>query len=344
MFKEIKQKLLDNPDSIINILESFEFYQPRILHNEIRCGLYEGSNPTAIRIKLIDNDNLFVTDYSRSMYYDIINYIIKSKNADFKNVLNVIKQELDIDNYYDLSINKSVFGGFYNHISKQQSELYTKTYTEDILEQYDIGYNKRFALDNISLQTQKEFDIGYDVISQRITIPIRNQYGEIIGIKGRANWDITEDEPKYLYIIPCPMSITLYGLSQNFSHLQNNDIYIFESEKSVLQCHSYGMRNAVAIGSNSLSAMQCKLLMQLQPKRIIFMLDKTLDLKNTFTNIERLRTYLTMQDTIIMYWNWHKSVLPDKSSPSDYGTGELRKIINNELEEYHYEERMVCNY
>lgn len=344
MFKEIKQRLLDNPDSIINILEFYEFYQPRILHNEIRCGLYEGSNPTAIRIKLINNNNLFVTDYSRSMCYDIINYIIKAKGIDFKDVMNVIKSELDIDDYYDLSVNKSVFGGFYNHISKQQSELYVKTYTEDVLKQYDIGYNKRFALDNISLQTQKAFNIGYDVISQRITIPIRNQYGEIIGIKGRANWNVAEDESKYLYLIPCPMSTTLYGLSQNYIYLQNGDIYIFESEKSVCQCHTYSIYNAVAIGSNSLSIMQCKLLMQLQPKRIIFMLDKTLDLKNTFINIERLRAYMTMQDTKVMYWDWHKSLLPDKSSPSDYGKYELQNIINNELEEYCYEERLDCDY
>ena len=71
---------------------------------------------------------------------------------------------------------------------------------------------------------------------------------------------------------------------------------------------------------------------------------KTLDLKNTFINIERLRAYMTMQDTKVMYWDWHKSLLPDKSSPSDYGKYELQNIINNELEEYCYEERLDCDY
>ena len=344
MFKEIKKRLLDSPDSIINILETYEFYQPRILNNEIRCGLYEGSNPTAVRIKLVNNDNLFVTDYSRSMCYDIINYIIKAKNVDFKDVMSVIKSELDIDNYCDLSANKTIFGGFYNHISKQKSDLYVKIYSDDVLKQYDIGYNRRFVLDNISLQTQKEFDIGYDAISQRITIPIRNQYSELIGVKGRANWNVTENESKYLYLIPCPMSATLYGLSQNYIHLQNSVVYVFESEKSVLQCHTYGIYNAVAIGSNSLSITQCKLLMQLHPKRIVFMLDKSLDLKNTYINAERLRAYMVMQDTKVLYWNWHKSKLPEKSSPSDYGIDELQNIIDNELEVYNYEERVVCDY
>lgn len=53
---------------------------------------------------------------------------------------------------------------------------------------------------------------------------------------------------------------------------------------------------------------------------------------------------MTMQDTKVMYWDWHKSLLPDKSSPSDYGKYELQNIINNELEEYCYEERLDCDY
>lgn len=340
MFKEIKQQLLDNPDKIINILELYDFFQPRILRNEIRCGLYDGSNPTAICIRLSNNDNLFVKDYSRSLSCDIINYIIKVRNVEFKDVLNTIKTELGIDSYYYINQNKSIFGGIYNHISKMQSELYVKTYPEEILKQYDIGYNKRFADDNISLQTQQAFDIGYDADSQRITIPIRNEYSEIIGIKGRANWDVTEDESKYLYLIPCPMSATLYGLSQNFIYLQNGDIYIYEAEKSVMQCHSYGYYNAVSLGSNSLSSTQCRLIMKLHPKRIIFMLDKGLDLQNTFTNIKRLFLYMTMQDIKIYYWDWHLSNLPDKSSPSDYGADVLDYIIKNELKEYSNEEAM----
>ena len=78
MLKDIKRELLSNPQAIVNILEAYDFYKPRIHNNrEIRCGINEGSNPTGIRIKLINNDNLFVTDYIRGISYDLINYIIK---------------------------------------------------------------------------------------------------------------------------------------------------------------------------------------------------------------------------------------------------------------------------
>lgn len=334
MFKDIKRKLLDNPDSIINILEQYDFYKPRIHNNEIRCGLYEGANPTAIRIKLTDNDNLYVCDFSRNISEDFINYLIKVRELDFKTVLNAIKQELGIQSFYTITEKRPIFGGFYNCISRFQSAMYVKTYPESILDKYNIGYNKWFLKDNISLQTQNYFDIGYDVISQRITIPIRNAYGEIIGVKGRSNYEAADDEPKYLYLIPCPMSQTLFGLSQNYIYLYNGDIYCYEAEKSVLQCHTYGFYNSVALGSNSLSDTQCKLLMGLQPKRIIFMLDKGLDIDNTMRNIEKLQLYTRMSDAQILYWDWHKNtVLPDKSSPSDYGKDILQDIINNELVE-----------
>ena len=107
-----------------------------------------------------------------------------------------------------------------------------------------------------------------------------------------------------------------------------------EAEKSVMQIYSYGYRNAVAIGSNSLSTTQCKLIVELQPTKIVFLLDKGLDLENTFANIERLQAYMRMSDAEVWYWNWHLSDLPDKSSPSDYGKDTLDKILTTQLQKY----------
>lgn len=333
MFKQIKNELLQNPQVIINILNTYDFYNPRIHNNEIRCGLSEGHNPTAIRIKLANNDKLFVTDYTRGVSYDIINYIINVKNISFINVIRTIKSELGITDFYELSAKHSVFGGFYDRIKKRSDDLYVKTYSESILKDYQTAYNKKFLLDNISAESQNKFEIGYDVVSQRITIPIRNEYGDLIGVKGRANWDVKDDEPKYLYLVPCAMSSTLYGYCQNYKHLVGNDIYVYEAEKSVMQCDSYGIHNCVSLGSNSISPKQCKLLMELNPKRIVFMLDKGLDIENTKRNAKTLGVYTRMFDTQIWLWDWTKSSLPDKSSPSDYGKNILQNIINNEMAE-----------
>lgn len=334
MLKELKNELLNNPQYIINILETYDFYKPHIKNNEIRCGLAEGHNPTAIRIKLDNNENLFVKDFVRNFNYDIIIYIIKTRNVEFIDVLKVIKTELGIADFYNFNTQKSVFGGFYDKIHKTNSDLYVKSYDESILNDYQNIYNSRFAKDNISFLTQECFQIGYSLETQRITIPIRNAYGEIIGIKGRANWEVDAEEPKYLYLVSCSMSSTLYGYCQNYKYLSNGDIIIFEAEKSVLQCHSYGIYNCVSLGSNSLSITQCKLLMELNPKKIIFMLDKSLDYENTKINITKLSAFTRMFDTQIYWWDWTKNkTLPDKSSPSDFGKEVFKEILKNEIVE-----------
>lgn len=332
MLKDIKRELLLNPQTIIDILEMYDFYKPHIQNNEIRCGYGEGHNPTAIRIRLNNNDNLFVKDFVRGLQYDLITYIIKVRNVSYSDVLKCIKLKFGITNFYEFSIRNSVFGGFYDNIKQKSSSLCAKTYDMNVLNEYHNVYSVRFLSDNISFSAQDYFHIGYDVISQRITIPIYSPLNELIGIKARAAWNVDDEELKYFYLLPCMMSSTLYGYCQNYEYLTNNDIYIFEAEKSVLQCYSYDIHNCVSLGSNSLSATQCKLIMELNPKRVIFMLDKGLDYENTRANITKLSAYSRMFDTHFFYWDWKNNVtLPDKASPSDCGKNTLKEVMNNEI-------------
>lgn len=333
MFRQIKKELLQEPQSIINILEEFGFSDLRIHNNEIRCGLSEGHNTTAIRIRLINNDDLFVTDFIRGVSYDLINYIVKVKCVDFVSVMKAIRSELGISDFYELDTKRSVFGGFYDKIKKRDNDLYVKIYSDEILGEYENVYSSMFLRDNISFYSQDRFKIGYDIVSQRITIPIRNEYGDLIGVKGRADWDVSDEESKYLYLVPCAASQTLYGYSQNYQYCINNDILVFEAEKSVMQCCSYGINNCVSLCGNSVSTKQCRLLMAAVPKRIVFMLDKGLDADITRRNAKMLSAYTKMSDTKIMWWDWTKSNLPDKASPSDHGREALLNALTYETTE-----------
>ena len=84
MFEQIKERLLEQPESIEHILSTFGFDKIRIDHKEIRCAYESGSNPTAVVIRLQDNENLFVKDYGRNLSLDLINYLVKSKNIPFQ--------------------------------------------------------------------------------------------------------------------------------------------------------------------------------------------------------------------------------------------------------------------
>ena len=129
------------------------------------------------------------------------------------------------------------------------------------------------------------------------------------------------------------MSQTLFGYSENYSSLYENDVWVVESEKSVLKMDSWGYNNVVALGSNSLSTTQCKLLLSLNPKSVTFMLDKSLPLENTKRNADLLKTFCTMRQIKIKYWLWTDNItLDDKSAPCDDTKEELEYILQNEIE------------
>ena len=332
MFKEVKEKLLEQPESIEHILDTFGFDKIRIRDREIRCAFEEGMNPTAVVIRLQNNENLFVKDYERNISLDLINYLVKGKNIPFKDVMNAIKQELHLDSIYNYKRKVGLFNGIYDKIGRINSELEVTTYPEEILEQYGNTPNLLWLKDGISLETQRKWGVGYDCASQRITLPIRTSTNEIMAVKGRANFELDEFTPKYLYLVNGPMSQTLFGYSENYSSLYENDIMVVESEKSVLKLDSWGYNNVVALGSNSLSTTQTKLLMSLNPKSVIFMLDKSLPLENTKRNADLLKTFCAMRQLEIKYWDWTDNLtLDEKSAPCDDTKEEFEYILRNEV-------------
>lgn len=334
MFEEIKTKLLDQPESIGNILDAFGFDKIRIGHREIRCAFEPGMNPTAVVIRLQNNDSLFVKDYERNLSYDLVNYIIKAKDVEFKDVMNAIKQELRLDSIYNYKRRRGLFGGLYDKLSRSNGEISVTTYTEEILKQYGNTPNTLWLSDGISLSTQRKWGIGYDVQSQRITLPIRTSTGEVMAVKGRCNYEPEEFEPKYLYLIQGPMSQTLFGYSENYSSLYEGSVIVVESEKSVLKLDSWGYNNVVALGSNSLSPAQAKLIMSLNPKSVTFMLDKSLKLQNTKTNIDMLKNFCVMKQIEIKFWDWTENItLDDKSAPCDDTRDEFEYIYKNEVKD-----------
>lgn len=336
MIVELKKELLKYPEKIKKILEFYGFYKITINSSEIRCGRELNSNSTSICIKLKNNDDLFVQDYGKSISYDLIVFIMKTKNVEYKEVINVIKNELGID-FYNLDysyVSKAPFGGYYEGFKAKNKPIINKIYDDNVLKQYENTPNLRFLKDNISIETQRKFNIMFDVETQRIIIPIYDCYGNIIGIKGRANWEVSDDEPKYLYLIPCYKGTTLYGYHQNYKNLYNNTIIIGEAEKFVLQANSYGYDNFLGTGGNTLTNEQCKLIMSLYPKKVVFAYDEGLDIEIIKKNILKLKSYIKMLDVEITYWDYSKSKYIEKGSKmsiTDKGKKIFEKILEEEV-------------
>ena len=140
------------------------------------------------------------------------------------------------------------------------------------------------------------------------------------------------NEPKYIYPIPVMSSQLLYGYSENYQYLYGNDVIIVESEKSVMQAWTFGVRNVVALGSNSLSEKQSKLLLQLQPKRIILAMDEGLPFEQIQRNADIIKKCCSMFMPEIWYWDADQDLdIDPKSSPTDIGKEKFEEIMNEQL-------------
>ena len=330
MLKEIKKELLDNPEKLKELLEYFNFYNVHIHQSYISFGRAQDTSKKSIVVRLEKNDYLYVTDYARNISKDLFSYISEQRLVDFKDIIGVVRNILGVDDFGLFNESRGIFGGFYEKIRKR-SEYSVRTYDESILDKYIPLANKRFVDDNISIAAQQFFGIRYDVESQGIVIPIHNQIGELIGAKIRCNYEVQDGEMKYYYLIPCQASQTLYGYSQNYNYLTNNIIYIYEAEKSIMQCFSYGIRNCVALGSGSISRKQVRMLLELNPKKIIFMHDVGYDLENILRNINMVKNYSRFSEVELGYWDFFDRLYDNKVSASDLGKKELLRIMDTEI-------------
>lgn len=330
MLADVKKELINHPDKLKDVLEHFGYCNIVIRPKYISFGRDEKSSKKSIVINLENNEYLYTIDYARNIRKDIFSYIIEQRKVEFIDVLNEVRHALGITDYYDFFDNKGIFGGFYEKIRKRRTNK-VNTYDDSILDYYVNCGNTRFLTDNISLLSQKFFGIRYDVESQGIVIPIRNQFGQLMGVKERFNYDVPDGEMKYFYAVPCSMSQTLFGYSQNYEFLVNNTIYIFEAEKSCMQCYSYGIRNCVSLGSGSISIQQVKMLLELNPKRIIFLHDVGYGLENIMRNIDMVKNYSRFTEVELGYWSYFGRGYENKVSPSDLGKEYLENILQNEI-------------
>lgn len=331
MLNEIKEELLKNPDAIIELLEYFNFAHIKPSAKEIRFAREEHGGPN-ISIRFERNENVYVNDFARGVSKDIFSYIIQEKSVTFRDVIQKTKQILKLGDDWQPQQRFSLFGGIYDSIARANKEIRLKTYDETILDRYECCGNLRFLRDNISLEAQKFWDIRFSIVEQSIIIPVRNEYGEIVGAKARINRDPEEGESKYYYPINFSSSQVLYGYSENYQYLYGNDVIVVESEKSVCQGWCFNARNIVALGSNSISEKQTKLLLQLQPKRLILAFDEGLPFEQIQRNADILKDFATIFTPEIWYWDADQDLdIDPKSSPTDMGKEKFEEIMSEQL-------------
>ena len=286
MIIKIKDKLRDNPELIIHILNELgcENIKPLKGH-EIRWGSSNGSK--------INIETLSYTSFSHNHKGDVITMVSLLKEIDLGQAIKWLAKELNLSYEYSEKVEVTLpFGGFFKNYSKvKDSDVNPpKTYPTERLKEYTGRLNTLWLEDNISLQTQELFDIGLDFETNRITIGWKDVNSELVGIMGRLNKkELTDKDTKYLPIIPFNKSKVLYGLDVNYSNiLDNGTIIIVESEKSVLRGYELGYRNIVALGGNNISERQAALIKSLCVN-VVISLDEGIELTHSIEQAKKCK-------------------------------------------------------
>lgn len=297
------------------------------------CGNRDGDNPRAIVV--YKNEYISCTNYTRQITKngrsaDIFDLVAYAEDCSFAEAMKFVCSLAGLDYYGEtqelpesLQIIKLLKEMSINDSEEDNTPV--KPISEKILEYYLPYGNKMFEDDGISIEVQREFELGFDCASGYITIPIRDSLGSLCGIKGRYFGEPDDYHSKYTHIERCNKAKILYGYWQNKSYIKNsNFLIVVESEKGVQQLATQGYRNVVSTGGKTISKHQVELITRTGCTPI-FAYDEDV-------NEEELKEIASMfMDGVSVYAIIDKeNILNEKESPSDC-PGKFGYLIKNHV-------------
>lgn len=113
----------------------------------------------------------------------------------------------------------------------------------------------------ISFEVQEQFGLGYDVMHDAITIPLRSIGGWYLGVVRRHLGP--DSEPRYRYPLGFQKQLVLWGAHEAKLH---HEVVITEGSLDAMRCWSLGLP-AVAVLGSELSTQQSALLASLGCRR-----------------------------------------------------------------------------
>ena len=333
----LKEKLINNPEDCIGLLEEigYERIKYNANRNELRFAREADRNPTAVKFSL---DTLQFVCFSTGDKGDIFTLVMTANGCTFPQSVKYVAKYLGVsESDYKYQKSSLPFSGFFKKIAKEAEspEYSMEIYDETILDSYSGYNNLMFWNDGITFETQEEFDIGYDFCTNRITVPEYTLSGELCGIMGRLNDRNCDKGERWLPIISCSRSLTLYGYHRNYANIQQKGVVVIgESEKFVQQLHSMGCGIGLSICGCNISTTQAKHIKNLMTRKTILALDEGLSEDQIRAEAEKLLSTNKMLDRKVGYiYDKDNDILlkGGKQSPTDLGKKAFCDLYKNHV-------------
>ena len=215
-------------------------------------------------------------------------------------------------------------------------------YPEGMLETFVKYYPIEWLNDGISKEAMDKFNIRFSPSQNKIIIPHYDAGGRLVGIRGRAlnKWEI-ENIGKYMPVqvegkwYSHPLSLNLYGLNITKDNIRRAGVaYIFEAEKSVLQCDSFSIPNCAAAvcGSKFNKYALDILIRECHPNEVVICFDQEEEPGSSeyFNKLYQLCSKYTAYCNFSFIYDKEK-LLNLKDSPSDRGEEVFRRLLEKRV-------------
>lgn len=118
-----------------------------------------------------------------------------------------------------------------------------------------------------------DYEIGYDMVDERVVLTIRDLDGVLIGFKGRATRP--EQQPRYRVYGRPRFAFKPYSTGEvvylaNKAKALGGDIIVCEGELNALKMHQYGFINAVGISGASFTKSHADVIARIADRAILY--------------------------------------------------------------------------
>jgi len=288
----------------------------------------EGDNKTSI---VIYKDTLISSCHTLGILdVDIITLIEKLKDCYFSHAIKWICDTCGWDYYSKTEKVSNELLDWLDKIESKTSEIEDeeiKSLSNQVLNEYFNYPNKWLHDEGIDIQTQIKWEIHYDLLTNSIVYPIRDELGSLVGVKCRCLDNI---DSKFLALYKYPKSKILYGLNQNFNNIKaQNEVILVEAEKGVLKLENMGFSNVIALGGKTPSETQLNKILKLNAP-ICWALDKDVWKKNNRKSIDIIINDIKIfTEQYVVYDKWGKT--SEKDSPYDKGLDTWKFLYKNKF-------------
>lgn len=294
-------------------------------NKEWRCGLPNHTSKTAVSVKKNEylNVRVFQSD-DKILRGNILTLVMNVLDVNFPKANKIVHEYLGLEyKFKKKTKNEKQSSSPIDIFMKAKSKKNKfnikdiEIFDEDKLQEYTPNLHRSWLSEGILSFTAREFGIGYDYKSKRIVIPHRFWSGDnddYVGIVGRTtikNYDLL-DIPKYFPLKAYPKGVNLYGLNENYNHIQEYGyVTIHEAEKSVLKRHSRLDKTGVALMCHDITEEQIRILIGLNVDIVICM-DKGIKIEHIWSLCDKFYGIRNV------YYIWDKyDLIPNKEAPAD---------------------------